>query len=40
MNWLNFSIGIVAIAFFTWLILAGRAECKAQGWKNTEKKLF
>jgi hypothetical protein len=40
MNWLPFSVGVVAIIVFGWIILAARAECKKQNWKNPDKKLF
>lgn len=40
MNWLNFGIGVSAIAFITWVIVAGRAECKRMGWENHDKKLY
>lgn len=40
MNWGLFGIGVGAIAFVAWIIIAGRKECKNMGWKNNEKKLF
>jgi len=40
MNWLGLLLGVAAIIFFTWVILAARKEGERMNWKNPKKKLY